>query len=161
MVEETENSDNLISSSGHSQLQPTTELRGTQVQGFYSYRAEQWNRITWNGNAMFPWHTLCLVVDLLAMAFLFVYGWLRSSAPWPFIIPAVGYVVNDVGFVAVFVALGPVPVISSTWQAIVGQLQGMQQVFCTLAAVLLPVQQVCFPQELWLYERNSMCEPGL
>lgn len=151
MVEESDNADNSGTSSWHGQQQPNVELRHTQSRGFCSYRAEQWNQVARDGNVMFPWHTFCLVVDLVTAAVLFVYGWIRSSAPWPYLIPAVGYVVVDMGLVAVFVALGPLPVMSSPVHKVLGPIQGSQQVFCTLVAVFVPLQQVCVPTVLLQY----------
>ena len=147
MVEESNNGDNL----GTSSWQPTVELRNTRSQGFCSYRAEQWNQVARDGNAMFPWHTFCLVVDFVTAAVVFVYGWIRSSAPWPYLIPAIGYVAFDVGITAAFVALGPLPVMSSPLHKVLGPIQGSQQVFCTLVAVFLPVRQVCVPTILLQY----------
>lgn len=107
--------------------------------GFIESRTHQWCNFCRSGKAMFVWHTLCFLVDTCAGAAVFVYGWYISLVPWPFILPAVGYCVLNIACMVTYLACGPVN--SAPVALRVGPLQALQQIYYTLATVLLPTSQ--------------------
>lgn len=106
----------------------------------------QWIRFTRNpqhAKLLMLWHTFCLCVDTAVCAVVFVYGWFLSMVAWPFIIPAIGYTVGDVGTLVAYLAVGPLRVNTSPlWQPI-GPAMALQSTFFSLAPVFLHTAKVC------------------
>ena len=83
-----------------------------------------------------------LCVDTSTGAVVFIYGWIRSTIAWPFIIPSIGYTVADVGTLVAYLVFGPLRVNTSPlWQP-VGPVQGLQSLACALLSAFMPIAKV-------------------
>lgn len=122
--------------------------RCTHEEALDGPRIVQWSRFVRNpghATALFGWHTFCLCADTATAAVVFVYGWIQSMVPWPFIIPAVGYTMINVGTVVVYIAFGPLRVNTSPMWQPVGPIQAIQSLTISLVTVFLPIAKVRAP----------------